>query len=69
MSFGEAVHTFSLLTIGDGLAAQIPALLISTATGILVTRSGSDERPRQRDHGPDPAPAARADDRRRRRSA
>ena len=38
----EAVHTFSLLTIGDGLAAQIPALLISTATGIIVTRSASD---------------------------
>ncbi len=33
--------TYSLLTIGDGLAAQIPALLISTATGILVTRSAS----------------------------
>jgi flagellar biosynthesis protein FlhA len=41
MSTGEAAHTFSLLTIGDGLAAQIPALLISTATGIIVTRSGS----------------------------
>ncbi|MDX6554780.1 MAG: flagellar biosynthesis protein FlhA [Miltoncostaeaceae bacterium] len=41
MSTGDAAHTFSLLTIGDGLAAQIPALLISTATGIIVTRSGS----------------------------
>src|SRR3954468_3490079 len=41
LSVGEAVHTFSLLTIGDGLAAQIPALLISTATGIIVTRSAS----------------------------
>ncbi len=41
MSFSEAIHTFSLLTIGDGLAAQIPALLISTATGILVTRSAA----------------------------
>src|SRR5436305_2267210 len=38
----ESVHTFSLLTIGDGLAAQIPALLISTATGIIVTRSASE---------------------------
>jgi flagellar biosynthesis protein FlhA len=38
-----AMHTFSLLTIGDGLAAQIPALLISTATGVIVTRSGSDK--------------------------
>jgi flagellar biosynthesis protein FlhA len=41
LSFSEAIHTFSLLTVGDGLAAQIPALLISTATGILVTRSAS----------------------------
>jgi flagellar biosynthesis protein FlhA len=42
MSFSEAVQTFPLLTIGDGLAAQIPALLISTAMGIIVTRSTSD---------------------------
>ena len=42
MPFGEAAHHFSLLTIGDGLCAQIPALLISVATGILVTRSASD---------------------------
>jgi flagellar biosynthesis protein FlhA len=41
ISFGTAIHTYSLLTVGDGLAAQIPALLISTATGILVTRSAS----------------------------
>jgi flagellar biosynthesis protein FlhA len=42
MPFNEAIHHFSLLTIGDGLAAQIPALLISVATGILVTRAASD---------------------------
>ncbi|HST40344.1 MAG TPA: flagellar biosynthesis protein FlhA [Conexibacter sp.] len=42
MPFGEAIQHFSLLTIGDGLAAQIPALLISVATGILVTRAASD---------------------------
>jgi flagellar biosynthesis protein FlhA len=42
MSFGEAASTFSLLTVGDGLCAQIPALLISIATGIIVTRSASD---------------------------
>jgi flagellar biosynthesis protein FlhA len=42
MSMGEAAHTFSLLTVGDGLAAQIPALLVSVATGILVTRSASE---------------------------
>ena len=42
MAFGEATHQFSLLTVGDGLAAQIPALLISVATGIIVTRSSSE---------------------------
>src|SRR4051795_3357099 len=41
--FGEAIQHFSLLTVGDGLCAQIPALLISVATGILVTRSTSDK--------------------------
>ncbi len=35
----ESIHTYSLLTVGDGLIAQIPALLISTAAGLLVTRS------------------------------
>src|SRR3954470_5750761 len=43
MPFGEAIQHFSLLTIGDGLCAQIPALLISVATGILVTRSASSK--------------------------
>ena len=44
MPFAEAGQHFSLLSIGDGLCAQIPALLISVATGILVTRSaGSDK--------------------------
>jgi flagellar biosynthesis protein FlhA len=43
LPFSEAAHTFSLLTVGDGLCAQIPALLISVATGILVTRSASEE--------------------------
>lgn len=42
MSFGDAVSTFTLLSIGDGLVSQIPALLISTATGIIVTRAASD---------------------------
>jgi flagellar biosynthesis protein FlhA len=42
MPFGEAAAHFSLLTVGDGLAAQIPALLISVATGIIVTRSASE---------------------------
>jgi flagellar biosynthesis protein FlhA len=43
MPFGEAAQHFSLLTVGDGLCAQIPALLISVATGILVTRSSSEK--------------------------
>jgi flagellar biosynthesis protein FlhA len=43
MPFAEAGHRFSLLTVGDGLCAQIPALLISVATGILVTRSASEQ--------------------------
>jgi flagellar biosynthesis protein FlhA len=42
MPFAEAASHFSLLTVGDGLAAQIPALLISVATGIIVTRSASN---------------------------
>ena len=41
LSFSQATHQYSLLTVGDGLAAQIPALLVSVATGIIVTRSGS----------------------------
>lgn len=36
-----ALQTFTILTVGDGLVSQLPSLLISTATGILVTRSGS----------------------------
>src|SRR5688572_5552368 len=43
LPFGEAAHKFSLLTVGDGLCAQIPALMISVATGILVTRSASEK--------------------------
>ncbi|EJE7233214.1 flagellar biosynthesis protein FlhA [Clostridium botulinum] len=43
MDIGTAAQTYIRLTIGDGLVGQIPALLISTASGILVTRSGSDE--------------------------
>jgi flagellar biosynthesis protein FlhA len=42
MSFAQASSTFSILTIGDGLVSQIPALLISTAAGLIVTRSSSE---------------------------
>jgi len=41
MSMNEAMQTYTILTVGDGLVTQIPALLISTATGIVVTRSAS----------------------------
>jgi flagellar biosynthesis protein FlhA len=41
LSPGDAVSTYSLLSIGDGLVSQIPALLISTATGLIVTRAYS----------------------------
>lgn len=42
MSVSDSASTFTLLTIGDGLVGQIPALIISTATGIMITRSSSD---------------------------
>ena len=38
MSFGEAMRIYTLLTIGDGLVAQVPALLLSTSVAVLVTR-------------------------------
>ena len=41
MSFGDAARTYTLLAIGDGLVAQIPALLLSTAVAIIVTRVSS----------------------------
>ncbi|MBY9081901.1 flagellar biosynthesis protein FlhA [Paenibacillus sp. HN-1] len=42
LSFQDALSTYSLLTIGDGLVSQIPALLISTASGLIVTRASSE---------------------------
>ncbi|WP_065504278.1 flagellar biosynthesis protein FlhA [Burkholderia stabilis] len=42
MSLGHALQKFTLLTIGDGIVTQVPALVISVATGIIVTRSASD---------------------------
>ncbi|KAA9025860.1 flagellar biosynthesis protein FlhA [Niallia endozanthoxylica] len=42
MGIADAASHFSLLTIGDGIVSQVPALLISTATGIVVTRATSD---------------------------
>ncbi|CUU50207.1 flagellar biosynthesis protein FlhA [Clostridium beijerinckii] len=43
MTAATAAQTYTILSVGDGLVSQVPALLISTASGILVTRSGSEE--------------------------
>lgn len=42
MALSEAAKTYTILTIGDGLVSQMPALLISTAAGIVVSRAGTD---------------------------
>ncbi|CAB1253714.1 component of the flagellar export machinery [Ruminococcaceae bacterium BL-6] len=41
-SFSDVLTTYSIATVGDGLVSQLPALLISTATGMIVTRAASD---------------------------
>jgi flagellar biosynthesis protein FlhA len=43
LSWAQALHDYTLLTVGDGIVTQIPALIISTGTGIIVTRAASDE--------------------------
>ncbi|MGB3368248.1 MAG: flagellar biosynthesis protein FlhA [Acidaminobacteraceae bacterium] len=43
LQFTESLSKYTLLTVGDGLVSQIPALMISTATGIVVTKAASDE--------------------------
>lgn len=43
MALSDALHAYSILTIGDGLVAQIPALLSSISAGLVVTRSGGEE--------------------------
>jgi flagellar biosynthesis protein FlhA len=43
MSVADSASIFTILTIGDGLVSQIPALIISTATGIMITRASSDQ--------------------------
>ena len=40
LSFADAAHTYTLLTVGDGLVTQIPALIVSTAAGLLVSKAG-----------------------------
>jgi type III secretion protein V len=42
MSFGEAAHVYSILSIGDGMVAQVPALLSAMAAGLVVTRTSGD---------------------------
>jgi flagellar biosynthesis protein FlhA len=44
MPWTEAVHRYTLLTVGDGIVTQIPSLIIATATGIIITRAASDAR-------------------------
>src|SRR3546814_12620389 len=39
LSFGEAAETYTILTVGDGLVTQIPALIVSTGAGLLVSKS------------------------------
>jgi flagellar biosynthesis protein FlhA len=43
LSVGSAIHTYSILSIGDGLVSQIPALLLSISSGIIVTRGATDD--------------------------
>jgi len=50
MDLSQAVHTYSVLTIGDGLVAQIPALLAAMSAGLIVTRSAGNEESRNLGH-------------------
>ena len=43
LSLSQAASTYTILTVGDGLVGQIPALMVSTATGIIITRATKDE--------------------------
>lgn len=44
LPFAEALQTYTILTIGDGLVSQIPAIIVSTAAGLLVTKSSGDQK-------------------------
>jgi len=44
MSWGDALHRYTLLTVGDGIVTQIPSLIIAVATGIIITRAAADGR-------------------------
>jgi len=43
LSAGQAIQTYTLLTIGDGLVSQVPALIISTSAGVIVSRAASNQ--------------------------
>jgi len=43
LSLMDSIHKYSILTVGDGLVSQIPALIIATTAGILVTKTNSDD--------------------------
>ena len=43
LSIGDAIHTYSLLSVGDGMVSQIPALMISVSAGIITTRAATDD--------------------------
>ena len=43
LSFVDSIKTYSILTVGDGLVSQIPALIIATTSGVLVTKTSSDD--------------------------
>src|SRR6202000_431642 len=42
MSFTDATHTFTLLSVGDGLVSQMPAVLVAAAAGLMVSKAGID---------------------------
>jgi flagellar biosynthesis protein FlhA len=44
LSWSQALQTYTLLTVGDGIVTQVPALVVATSTGIIVTRAASDAR-------------------------
>lgn len=44
MSFGDALHSYTILTVGDGLVSQIPSLIVSIAAGLLVTRVAATDK-------------------------
>lgn len=51
MNFSNALSTYTILTVGDGLVSQLPALLISTATGLIVSRASGQDHSLSQDIG------------------